>query len=474
MLRSQCGLFLLLLCFGGRAATSQAVPASQPSGRDHQLFSCGDWTGAGTKIESTQDLDKWLDEKRQDGSVADHQAQVVETVKLPYLNGLQYGYLTAVEDAYRFLSSQSASGSDNELPTTWATLLSPRSDISWTNVMGAINAFCANTDNTTKDVAEAAVTVLNETGARIGTMGSEARRILFTDFGCSQYNEHPRTIWLALTKAGLPDKVPAWKNFLSGLAVHQFELPPGKELSGAIGGFCADARNANIPFVFAAKIAARQARGENEDADSLLEHFYCSDLQPVWANGRQMKGKTCLGIIVFVTAKPVLEKPFGFMVGIVNTSQTNIEVDWSQWSLAWTGRKGPNLNPALDPDKVAHSIERRSTLAASLAAFGASMSANTPQRAVVTGPQGTSTVTIYPQAGQASAAATQAAATTAKPGMELARTLSDSSLRRTTLFPGSQTGGGMVYFGRPKDESGAAVQVHIPGLPMFSIEVDTK
>jgi len=184
-----------------------------------------------------------------------------------------------------------------------------------------------------------------------------------------------------------------------------------------------------------------------------------------------MKLKLVVGL------KPVLEKPFSYMVGIINTSQSNVEVDWSQWSLGWRDKNGWKVNPALDPDKIAHSIERRSTIAASLAAFGASMAANAPQRAVITGPQGTSTVThlstIWPSHG-CRIAASQAATTTVRPGMELSSTISDASLRRTTVFPGSGTGGRMVYFAKSKGSGEATVQVRIPGLPAFSVEVAAK
>ncbi len=478
-------LALLLLCSLGPSLLSQDQ-TSQSSVRTERLFSCGDWARAKTRLDTSEDLDKWLSARRSTGSATDDADQVVETVKLPYLKGLQYGYLTALEDTYRFMRSESGADPDKELPSTWSTLLVPKSGRSWPNLMSAIDTFCRNPDNTAKDVAEAVITVLNETDTRAEKLGPDDRSTLFVGYGCSEYHEHPRAsfvdgyrdgqrvFWLLLKKAGLPDKFPAWRNMLAGLDTHQFDLPAGKELNTVVGDFCADPKNKNIPFVFAAKIAAMQARGENDDAEPLLERFYCNDLPAVWANGRQVKGKTCLGVIVFLATKPVLEKPFSYMVGIINTSQSSIEVDWPQWTLAWKDKKEEKFTPALDPDKVAHSIEQRSTIAAALAAFGASMSANTPQKAVITGPQGTSTVTIYPPPGQASAAASQAAATTAKPGMELASTLSDSSLRRTTLFPGSETGGRMVYFGKPKGNDEATVQVRIPGLPKFSVEVNTK
>lgn len=477
-------MWLLLCCL--TSPLSSQDQASQHTDRDEPLLSCGSWARGSTRLDTSEDLDKWLNARHSTGLATDDPAQVVETVKLPYLRGLQYGYLAAAEDTYPFLRSESGEDPEKELPSTWSTLLFPRSGMSWTNLLSAIDSFCGNPDHATKDVAEAVVTVLNEVDARADRIGPDDRNTLFIGFGCSQYHEHPRAsfvdgyrdgqrvFWLLLRKAGVPDRIPAWRNILAGLNAHQFELPPGKELSGVIGEFCADAKNKKIPFVFAAKIAAMQARGENEDAGPLLEHFYCSELPAIWVNGIQGKGKSCLGVIVFLLTKPVLQKPFSYMVGIINTSQSNIEVDWSQWSLAWKDKKDERLNPALDPDKVAHAIERRSTIAASLAAFGASMSANTPQRAIITGPQGTSTVTIYPRPGQASAAASEAAVATAKPGMEIASTLSGSSLRRTTLFPGAETGGKMVYFGKPKGNGEATVEISIPGLPRFSVEVDTR
>jgi hypothetical protein len=157
-----------------------------------------------------------------------------------------------------------------------------------------------------------------------------------------------------------------------------------------------------------------------------------------------------------------------------NLLQSSIEVDWSQWSLRSKDRNEEKLSPAIDPDKIAHSIERRSTIAAALAAFGASMSANTPQKNVVVGPQGTSTVTIYPQPGRVSAAASDAAENTARPGMELASTLSDAALRRTTLFPDGQTGGRTIYFAKPKDNQKLVLEVRIPGLPKFALPVAAK
>jgi len=481
-------LIALLLCCLTPPLLSQNP---QPANRGEQLLSCGDWAKLSMRIDTPEDLDRWLSARQGNGLATDDPKQVVETVKLPYLRGLQYGYLAAFEDSYRAvhsgygyrLRSESSEGPDNELPATWSTSFLPRPAMPLANFVSAIDGFCASPDHAHKDVAEAVIAVLNEQDAWADRIGQEGRNELFVSFGCSQYRDHPRTsfvdgyrdgqrmFWMLLRKAGLPDRIPAWRDLLAGLNTHQFELPAGKELSSAVHDFCADAKNKDITFVFAAKIAALQARGENEAADSLLKPYYCSDLPAVWANGWQMKGQTCLGVIVFLATKPALEKPLSYMVGIINASQSNVEVDWSQWSLAWKDKKEDKLSPALDPDRVAHSIERRSTIAASLAAFGASMSANTPQKAVITGPQGTSTVAIYPQPGQAAAAASQAAATTARPGMELASTLSDSSLRRTTLFPGKETGGRMVYFGKPKNNAELSVEVRIPGLPKFSIPV---
>jgi hypothetical protein len=264
-----------------------------------------------------------------------------------------------------------------------------------------------------------------------------------------------------------------WKNILSAQDTHQFEIPIGKGLDQVIGDFCSNSRNKNIPFDFAAKIAALQARGENEFADTLLEPYYCTDLQPVWANGHQLRGKSCLGVIVLVDPKPVLRKPLSYMVGVTNHSATRIDVDWTQWSLSWKGNKGTNINPALDPDKIVHSLEKRSLIAGSLAAFGASLSASAPRTAaVISGPEGTSTLTVYPSPSEASAAASEAAARAEEPGMKLAGTLSDYSLRRTTLLPGNQVGGTIVYFAKPKDNGDVWLEIRVDGVPKFSIQVN--
>jgi hypothetical protein len=475
----------VLCCLAFPAASQNSSPATQPTGRTEGLFRCGEWARATTSFDSLHDLDSWLNVKHE-GLVIDDPVQVAETVKLPYLNGLEYGYLAAFEDVYLLLRRSSGQDPDKELPFTWGTLLTPRSDLTWANFESAVDAFCGNADHTDKDVAEAVITILNEADARPAQFGPDQRSNFFLGYGCSQYQEHPRSwfvvgyrdgerfFWSLLKKTGLTAAEPFWGSFITGLNTHEFELPAGKELGREIGTFCADHKNKDVPFVFAARAAALQARGESEDAESLLRPFYCKVLPDIWANGLQGKGKTCLGVVVFLVAQPVLQKPLSYMVGIINDSGKNIEVDWSQWSLVWKRKGEENLNPALDPGKVARSIERRSTIAASLAAFGASMSARTPQRAVITGPQGTSTVTIYPQPGQASAAASEAATTTARPGIELARTLSDSSLRRTTLFPSSQTGGRMIYFAKPKDNEELSLEVRIPGLPKISLPVNAK
>jgi hypothetical protein len=114
-------------------------PPSSPTGR---LFSCGAWSTSKATIETSEDLDKWLNARNGKGTpAADDPEQVVETVKLPYLNGLQYGYLTALEDTYRFMRSESGQDPDKEIPSTWSTLLVPNPGMSWLNLMGAIPLF---------------------------------------------------------------------------------------------------------------------------------------------------------------------------------------------------------------------------------------------------------------------------------------------------------------------------------------------
>lgn len=444
--------------------TTQSVSAQTASPK---FLRCRDWSKLSTEM-------------------SDQNSGQNENAKISYLEGLQYGYTTALEFVYRKLLAETGENPDEELDAKWSTYLSPRSGVTWDIFVYPINLYCSEPDSATKSLAEEAVTVLTISGERPPKFGAKERNAFLESFGCSQYNAHPKTsfvagyrdgqrfYWSLLDRIGFA-QIAEWKNILSAQDTLQFEIPTGKGLDQVIGDFCSDSRNKNISFDFAAKIAALQARGENEFAEALLEPYYCTALQPVWANGRELRGKSCLGVTVLVDPKPVFGKPLSYMVGVTNHSDSSIEVDWTEWSLSWKSNHAKNIEPALDPDKIIYSLERRSLIAGSLAAFGASMSASVPRTAaVISGPGGTSTVTVYPSPGQASAAASEAASRAEGPGMKLAGALSDYSVRRTTLPPNTLTGGTMVYFAKPKDSGEVWMEMRIPGLPKFSLQVDRE
>lgn len=475
-------MLLILLCASlpATAQTNSSVERAIPA----TLLQCGEWSRLSTEIPD-KDFGDWLEKHHPPASNRDATLTVNQRIQVSYLEGLQYGYLSALELVYRKLLADTGENPDEELAPTWSSYLSPRSGLPWAAFVGPIDSSCSNPGFAGKPVAEEAVAALSEADARPERFGSGERNAFLESFGCSQYNAHPRAsfvvgyrdghrfYWSLLDTIGLTKQLPAWKDLLAALDTHQFEIPTGKGLDQVIGDFCSDPKNKNIPFDFAARIAALQARGENEDADTLLEQFYCTDLQPVWANGHQLKGKSCLGVIVLVDPEPVLGKPLSYMVGVMNHSEARIDVDWTQWSLSWKSSKENNLDPALDPDKIVRSLEKHSLIAGSLAAFGASMSASAPRTAaVISGSEGTSTVTVYPPPGQASTAASEAATRAEEPGMKLAGTLSNYSLRRTTLLPGDQTRGTMVYFAKPKDNGEVWLEVRIPGLPKVSLQVN--
>jgi hypothetical protein len=474
-------VLLSLLCIA-RPAPAQ-TPSSTQGTTSAPLLRCQDWSHLSTEMPD-RDFDDWLAKHHPSASESISTLTVNERFQTSYLEGLQYGYVSALEFVYQKLQRDTGENPDKQFDSKWSMYLSPRTGVTWDIFLYPVNQNCGDEANAGVRVADEAVAALNMVDERPAKFEADERNAYLGGFGCSQYNAHPRAAfvagyrdgqryyWSLLDQIGLT-KIPRWKDILAAQDTHQFAIPAGKALDQVIDDFCLDAKNKNIPFVFAAASAAMQARGENEDADSLLEPFYCTDLQPVWASGQQLKGKSCLGVTIFVNPKPVLGKPLSYTVGVTNHSGTRIDVDWTQWSLAWKSSKETNINPALDPDTIVHSLEKRSLIAGSLAAFGASMSASAPRTAaVISGPAGTSTLTVYPSPAQASAAASDAAARAEEPGMKLAGTLSDYSLRRTTLLPGNQVGGTIVYFAKPKDKGDVWLEIRIDGVPKFSIQVN--
>jgi hypothetical protein len=476
------GLVLLSLLCIARPAPAQTASSTQGT-TSATLLRCRDWSQLSREMPD-RDFEDWLEQHHPSSSISYSTLTINERFQMSYLEGLQYGYVSALEFVYRRLLADTGENPDKELDRKWSMYLSPRTGVTWDIFLYPINRNCGSAANASGRVADEAVAALNMVDERPAKFESDERNAFLDGFRCSQYNAHPRAsfvagyrdgqrfYWSLLDTIGLM-KIPQWKDILAAQDTHQFEIPTGKGLDQVITDFCSDSKNKSIPFNFAAKIAALQARGEKEFADTLLEPYYCTDLQPVWANGHQLTGKSCLGVIVLVDPKPVLGKPLSYMVGVTNHSATRIDVDWTQWSLSWKSNKGTNNNPALDPDKTVHSLEKRSLISGSLAAFGASLSASAPRTAaVISGPEGTSTLTVYPSPDQASAAASEAAARAEEPGMKLAGTLSDYSLRRTTLLPGNQVGGTIVYFAKPKVNGDVWLEIRIDGVPKFSIQVN--
>jgi len=169
-------MVLVLSCLTVPALSQNSSPGSQPTGLKEGLFQCAAWARATTRVETIQDLDTWLRGQHRD-TVTDDPVQVAETVKVPYLMGLQYGYLTALEGVYRLLNRKSGQDPEKEFPSTWPTLLSPRSGLTWTNFETAIDAFCSNADHSDEDVAEAAITILNVENARPAQFGPDQRAL---------------------------------------------------------------------------------------------------------------------------------------------------------------------------------------------------------------------------------------------------------------------------------------------------------
>jgi hypothetical protein len=474
-------VLLSLLCIA-RPALAQTPPSTQET-TSATLLRCQDWSHLSTEMPD-RDFEDWLAKHHPSASESFSTLTVNERFQTSYLEGLQYGYVSALEFVYRKLQRDTGENPDKQFDSKWGMYLSPRTGVTWDIFLYPVGQNCSDDANAGARVADEAVAALNMIDERPAKFESQERNAYLEGFGCSQYNAHPRAsfvagyrdgqryYWSLLDQIGLT-KIPQWKDILAAQDTHQFEIPTGRGLDQVISDFCSDSKNKTIPFDFAAKIAALQARGENEFADTLLEPYYCADLQPVWANGQQLKGKSCLGVTVFVNPKPVLEKPLSYMVGVTNHSGTQIDVDWTQWSLSWGDSKEKNSNPALNPDTIVRSLEKRSLVAGSLAAFGATMSASAPRTAaVISGPEGTSTLTVYPSPAQTSAAVSEAVARVEEPGMKLAGTLSDYSLRRTTLLPGNQVGGTVVYFVKPKDNGDVWLEIRIEGMPKFSIQVN--
>jgi hypothetical protein len=410
-------------------------------------------------------------------------ASAIPSIKEPYLEGLELGYLTAVDDVYTYLGQ-----ADTDSAAKLSAGLSPRLDKHWFDLIPSIDSSCTDQNNNDKEVAKVAVAILDDS-SRMAEVRREARTKLLLRYKCADvvqnsspwflvgYRDGQRFFWSVLRQTGDVLKAPDFDRYLTNLNTFQFEIPLGKDLHQGILEFCADPAHSNsvygaMPYDAAAKIVAFQLRGQ--DADPLIAYWYCRDLPPTWSNGQQFIAKTCFDVTVLIGTSPVLDKPFGYMVGVINNSQKQIEVDWTQWSLLWKDKSQTDqLRQALDPRRVSRAIEKRANVDAAFTAFGAYIAASAPRTAQIYGPDGISTVSVYRTSGEASAIATQAATSAAAPGIEFASVISSWSFLRNTLAPGTATAGRVVYFDKPKTDR-ARLQIKIPNLPKFSLDVSTK
>jgi hypothetical protein len=161
------------------------------------------------------------------------------------------------------------------------------------------------------------------------------------------------------------------------------------------------------------------------------------------------------------------------MVAVFNRSDAPIEVNWTDFSLLYKNKHSEMRTAlAIDPGKVERGIMRRTNIASALAAFGAAMSASTPQMATVSAEGQTATIAVYPSANQVSAATHIAAERAAAPGTAKAGVVAQFSLKRTTVSPGGHAVG-IVFFSK-QDGSPASLQFRHAGIPTVSVSLDRE
>jgi hypothetical protein len=90
----------------------------------------------------------------------------------------------------------------------------------------------------------------------------------------------------------------------------------------------------------------------------------CAAIRPVYGQGREQRRVSCahgsrgnnVGIVTIgVDTSPAGKVdllPFGYIVVIWNDSDDRINVDWTDWTISWTNRRGQRVSSApLDPDR---------------------------------------------------------------------------------------------------------------------------
>lgn len=410
-------------------------------------------------------------------------ASAVDAVpmKLAYLRGLRYGYEVAVqnlEGLYDKHEKGKPRTSENSLGPEWTTMLVPPEGIAWEDTTGLIDKVCSREENSELSVPELSRAYYQRQRGSSGIgekgIGRSERDERLIGETCSSLAATTARAWLQGFKDGneylwfrqlelnaaqsAKTNQPLARAFLAQLETESKRLrdmfSPDKiddETTSSLAEFCERPFNQKVPLDLSVAAVNLLQRGMNAAGlDGSLEAFRCKTLEPLWLNGQEVLGRTCAGFTILVVLPPVWDKPIGVVVSVKNDSSASFVVDWDQWSLVWTDRKNNSqTNRALDPQKLAKSIERRSLIAAAIAGFGAAMGAAAPRTTTVYGPQGTQTVTIVPPPNVASEATRQAMTPHLEAGSVRAQTMSDVSLRRTMLLPG-QNIVAVVFFEKPK------------------------
>ncbi|MBI1749460.1 MAG: hypothetical protein HY234_07880 [Acidobacteria bacterium] len=397
--------------------------------------------------------------------------------KLTYLEAIQQGYEVALDKFDGFAREFEPGWGTAQLPPAWTRfVVLPKAD-KWERVSEVVDWFCQKEENANVRVVEAVRAIVENTwkssadSQSVVTTDERVDRIVrrscrtleqsTSNAFVQGFGDGNAYFWMLvreqLSKTPLAGPDPAdeerYKQVLAArVALHRDMFSPlsaGRPLTDDLNVFCGQPFNQEVPVSLV--IAAVVMRAKGMDAAQMgLEAFYCKHLPTYWHQGREIKARACAGFTFVGSTPPILDKPFGLIVSVRNDSEKPFEVDWNQWSLSWADKKGQlHSKGALDPEKVAKSIRRRSMIAAALAGFGAGLNAGMPRTATVYGPQGIQTVTVNPPPGAASAATRQAAEPYVQAGTTMSDTIIEVSLMRTTLMP-RQYVVAVVFFEKPK------------------------
>ena len=395
--------------------------------------------------------------------------------------GLQYGQTTAVQDEFIALKSDFGIDPDIELPPTWRGLLFPAKS-GWFDLISEIDGFCAK--EPTKTVPQAAALTLSGYQGDYRDAGKPDARFKFLmEHSCkrvtrvfgpwffSGYQDGQHYYWDQVQATMDKSTSKPMAELRSRFEEIESKTPAGIDLFSSVANFCSESKNSDVMFTFASRSVALRQKGRIEEADSLLSPYRCRNQPSIWIKGREGKATTCSGVTVIVNASPVLVKPLSFIAGVLNDTGQIVELDWSNWTLEWVDHKGNvHSSRALDPSKIEHRLERQANITAALTAFGSYLSSSATETIVVNGPEGRSTIQVYPSAETAANISREHAEEAAEPKLSLARTLRDASFRRTTVLPHSRSEGMLLFFDSPP-VGDAVLKVDIPGTAVAKFSV---